>query len=126
MPSGFVDKQEIEDFLGAVEAGNGYLNEIMPDLNDNAFAFAVQGYLLSIDEKLQEVRKIFGEWPALLDRSHPAYAEMYAAVQRIAENAVQQGMESAGTWRQSPAKRPRPGAKPLLLVPAPPTELAVS
>lgn len=114
--NGFVDKQEIEEFLRVVQTGSDHIDSLVTDENvDDPFVFAVRAYLVSVGEKLKHIRKVFGEWPALIDHNHPAHAEMYAAAQRIAENTVQWGVESAGGRRQRPTKRRRRAAEPFYL-----------
>lgn len=88
MPNGLVDKREIEELLNTVETGSSYLNAIMPDLNDNPFALAVEAYLENLDARVLQFRKVLGDWPTLLDREHPAYQEMLQAVQKIANRVT--------------------------------------
>jgi len=121
-----VNLQKIADLLDAVEAGNNYLQTIMPE-SDDSFAWAVQGYLSNINEKLEPLCKDFRErrrrgcsnWAAL------TYAEICAAVQQE-EKESRQHVKSVRGQRQQPAKKSRPAAKPLLLVLARPSELPVS
>lgn len=118
--NGFVDKREIEDFLRVVETGSDYLDSLITDENCNdPLAWAVQGYITNVSEKLEHIRKVLGEWPALLDQRHPSYHEMYVAVERIANEKPSQELEQ----RRVPAKRSRRAAEPLLLVPERPEEL---
>jgi hypothetical protein len=127
MPSGFVDKGKIEDFLNVVETGSDYLDSLITNENCNdPFAWTVQGYVMNVREQLKQLRKTLGKWPALLDQRHPAYMEMYAAAQKIAGEATRQRLDPMRAQRQQPAKRTRPAAEPLLLVPARPSELPVS
>jgi hypothetical protein len=122
-----VNLQKIADLLDAIEAGNKYLDAIMPDLNGNPFAFAVEGYLDSINEKLEPLCKDFrerrrrgcGNWDSL------AYAEICDAVQPEKEESRQR-VEFVRGQRQQSTQRTRPASAPLLLVPMRPEQLPVS
>lgn len=101
LPEPFVDRREIDGFFDLVDTGAAYLRSIMPDLNDNPFAQAVEAYLNNLDQELAEVQKSWGECPTIFNSQHPAITEMFQAASEVAAKAQEQ--RTARFWEKRPS-----------------------
>ena len=111
LPKAFVSKEELFRFLSLVESGADYLDQIVGDDTEGLLTQAVMNYSQIVSSEVDGIRKMLGEWPALLNKEHPACAEMYNAVVQIAEEAQHRHTQSLNSDRPNTKAAPksRPG-----------------
>lgn len=118
LPPAFVDVENLKECLRMIEAGCDYLDSLITGENinddDNPFPQAVCSYRNNALERFAKLREFLNSGAVVLNPKHPAYAEMYNAVCRIAQEAQHRHFDSA--------PKPQPARSPLLLVPTPPGE----
>lgn len=130
LPRPFLELKELQDSLRMIERGCDYLDSLITDENinddDNPFPQAVCNYRNSALERFATIRELLKSDAVVLNPEHPAFAEMYNAVCRIAEEAQHRHDDFRIPKAKGETPKPQPARLPLLLVPARPLETPAS